>query len=316
MTFLPNVVVHCDWSLSQKKRFFAHATRRPDGWTVHATRPVPAEPVSLINLWAKQQIFLGLDLPLGVPLAWAQQVGVSSFPQLLRLLADPQPLWDRFFEVAETPAEIGLHRPFYPKRPGGTKLHHLVDGLNLQDASQLRRLCDRPTDKRGAAAPLFWTMGAQQVGKAALSAWQQLLIRLVMGGFDCKLWPFDGRLAQFKSHQLVVAEVYPAEMYGHVGIEFPVINAKRTGKRSQVARAHNGAKMFGVGQRLNVVFDGASTAEIERGFGNGADGEDRFDALVGLLGMLLVLEGEVAEGYPAEWQIRQIEGWLLGLSGR
>ncbi len=311
---MAEIVIHCDWSLSPKKRFMAHATRRPDGWTVYATEQVPVEPIDLIKRFLDQQIFLGLDLPLGVPLAWAKQVGITSFRQLLELLAKQQPPWDSFFDVAESPAEISLYRPFYPKRPGGTKLQHLVDGLNLADPSALRRQCDRPTDKRGAAAPLFWTMGAQQVGKAALSAWQELLIPLVMGDFDCALWPFDGDLAQLEKHQLVVAEVYPAEIYSHIGIAFPVIDGKRTGKRSQLARRLNASNLMAVGQRLNVVFDTACQAEIKNGFGDGPEGEDRFDSLVGLLGMLLVLEGEVGESVPADPMIRHIEGWLLGLA--
>ena len=178
----------------------------------------------------------------------------------------------------------------------GTKLQHLVDGLNLQDASHLRRMCDRPTDKRGAAAPLWWTMGAQQVGTAALSAWQELILPLVACELECGLWPFDGGLDKLKKHALVVAEVYPAEMYGHDGLEFPVINEKLTGKRSQVARQANSEKILAIAKQINVAFGEACQNEILAGFGDQPDGEDRFDALLRLLGMLLVLEGDIAEG--------------------
>ena len=312
---MPDVVIHCDWSLNRKKRFMAHASKRPDDWLVHATQPVPAEPIDLFSLWPDEKIFLGLDLPLGVPLAWADQVGIDSFNTLLDQLAESKPPWERFFDVAESASEISPHRPFYPRRPGGTQLQHLVDGLNLDDRSALRRLCDRPTEKRGAAAPLFWTMGAQQVGKAALSCWESLVIPLKSGAFDCALWPFDGPLGRLRSaHKVVVAEVYPAEMYGHIGIEFPIFNGRRTGKRSQPARLSNASRLLSLTQRLSITFDGAAQAEIEAGFGSEADGEDRFDAMIGLLGMLLVLDGQLPEGYPADDRTRFIEGWLLGMS--
>jgi hypothetical protein len=47
------------------------------------------------------------------------------------------------------------------------------------------------------------------------------------------------------------------------------------------------------------------------GFGARGDGDDRFDATVGLLGMIEVIEGRRPERSPAiqhvEW-----EGWILG----
>jgi hypothetical protein len=52
-----------------------------------------------------------------------------------------------------------------------------------------------------------------------------------------------------------------------------------------------------------------SPAEVQDGFGSGADGEDRFDALVGLIGMLEVL----ATGRePTVGPDPRVEGWILG----
>ena len=52
-------------------------------------------------------------------------------------------------------------------------------------------------------------------------------------------------------------------------------------------------------------------AEILDGFGAGKDGEDRFDAVAGLLGMLDVVLGNRPSGEPEDDTTR-IEGWILG----
>ena len=41
-------------------------------------------------------------------------------------------------------------------------------------------------------------------------------------------------------------------------------------------------------------------------------GEDRFDAVVGLFGMLNVVLGRRDPGDPTDETIRSIEGWILG----
>ncbi|CDZ67044.1 Hypothetical protein NGAL_HAMBI2605_53230 [Neorhizobium galegae bv. orientalis] len=51
---------------------------------------------------------------------------------------------------------------------------------------------------------------------------------------------------------------------------------------------------------------------IRDGFRNGKDGEDRFDAAVGLLGMIDVVEGRRAEGSPDADDVKTWEGWILG----
>lgn len=312
----PDVVLHCDWSLNPKKRFCAAAYYTNGGWLVDATGPVPHDPLDLLKPYGQKQIFLGLDLPLGVPLKWAERANILSFRLLLSELAGQQEKWSRFFDVAEQPADIAIQRPFYPKRPGGTKLQHLIDGLNLDSAADLRRLCDQPTAHRQAAAPLFWTMGAQQVGKAAISAWQQLLIPLIsISQNKVGLWPFDGDLKNLLAvKQMVIAEVYPAEMYSHVGIRLIGEDGRPTSKRSQDARKRCATALFTTAEKVGCKLSDAAYQEVEIGFGSAADGEDRFDAFVGLMGMLLVVGQKLTEGRPPNDQIREVEGWLLGLA--
>jgi hypothetical protein len=49
------------------------------------------------------------------------------------------------------------------------------------------------------------------------------------------------------------------------------------------------------------------------GFGDAGWSEDAFDATVGLFGLLNIVLGGHAVGEPEDRQIRQIEGWMLGL---
>lgn len=48
------------------------------------------------------------------------------------------------------------------------------------------------------------------------------------------------------------------------------------------------------------------------GFGDDSAGEDRFDAFVGLLGMLSVVSGERLEAVGMDGSCRLNEGWILG----
>ncbi|MCD2184467.1 hypothetical protein [Rhizobium sp. GN54] len=51
---------------------------------------------------------------------------------------------------------------------------------------------------------------------------------------------------------------------------------------------------------------------INDGFGSDKAGEDRFDAVIGLLGMLDVVDGRRGKGIPAIDAVRKWEGWILG----
>jgi len=62
-----------------------------------------------------------------------------------------------------------------------------------------------------------------------------------------------------------------------------------------------------------VQLSAALAGDIRDGFGDSPDGEDRFDATVGLFGMLNVIFGHRLSGEPPDPVVRQIEGWILGL---
>jgi hypothetical protein len=61
-------------------------------------------------------------------------------------------------------------------------------------------------------------LGANQVGKGAISGWREVVIPCVKEG--ARLWPFDGELSAESFNGLTIAETYPAETYGWIDIKF------------------------------------------------------------------------------------------------
>jgi hypothetical protein len=66
--------------------------------------------------------------------------------------------------------------------------------LGLSGPAALSRVCDRATATRPAGAPVFWTLGANQSGKAAIAAWRDWLVPALSAGAPVSLWPFEGGL--------------------------------------------------------------------------------------------------------------------------
>lgn len=311
----PAVVAHADWSVSPAKRWLAVARRGANG-RYRATAPQPVgDPATLLARLAEQAsvpgpLLLGLDLPLGLPLAYARRAGIVDFVAWFVGLGQGD--WARFFEVAARPEEIAITRPFYPLRPGGAKRQHLVEGLGLAGPADLHRLCDGRTAMRPAAAPIFWTIGPQQVGKAALSAWREMLVPARRAD-AVRLWPFEGDLfALLRDGRPVVAETYPGEIYHHLGIGFRRPDGHRASKRRREDRAAEAKVLRAAARRLGIDLAPALARAIRAGFDEAAGGEDGFDATVGLLGLLNVLAGERPPGEPSDPEIRRVEGWILG----
>ncbi len=281
-----------------------------DWYIAHAPEPVGNSETLLERMHKvvgeDDTILIGFDFPIGLPAAYAERVGAHDFLALLPTLGREE--WSAFYKVAEEPADIGLHRPFYPQRPGGARMHHLLDALDMTSKDELLRRCDWASAGRRAASPLFWTMGAQQVGKAAIKGWTQVLTpALASEVSDVAVWPFDGTLRDLLTPgRIVIAETYPAEFYRHLSI---VLNPS---KRSQVARRSCAGTLLQWANEAQVELTSTLQAALEDGFGPSPDGEDPFDATVGLLGMLNVVLGYKAPGELDDEQTRKIEGWMLG----
>ena len=305
------VIAHADWSAHPRKRWMAVARGSDDALEV--SRPCEVgPPATLLQRLAARgdgPLVIGFDFPLGVPLAYAERAGVKSFRELLARAGKGE--LARFFEPAETPDEISIARPFYPRRPGGTRRRQLVDALGLTGFEELLRRCDRATSGRGAAAALFWTLGGQQVGRAAISGWRDVLQpALADPETDIALWPFDGEFdALITDHRIVVAETYPREAALQVGLGAP---GGSWSKRSQRDRAGKAPQLLRYAERVGLTIDPALRGDLEDGFGAGATGEDKFDATLGLLLIAGVLAGRCPPCTPPPGEIRCIEGWILG----
>lgn len=308
-----DLVAHADWSLSPKKRWICVATRDGTGWRMAA--PVPAAdvapPTTLLRSLAQRvagRAVVGLDAVLGLPAAWGRQAGVSRFLDFLTTQVHG-PAWEQFWRPAASPAEIRVTRPFYPHRPGGARQHHLVDALGLQQVGELRRRCDLPMPGRTTPCPLFWTLGANQVGKATLSAWRELVTPALRApDLAVRIWPFDGTLDDCSRGDLGLAEVYPGDVVDWLGLEL----AAHGGKRSADARARQASRLREVLASLSVAPDAELTTALAEGFGEAATGEDAFDAFVGALGVLLCVSAQRTVWQPEDPVIENLEGWILG----
>jgi hypothetical protein len=310
---LPTLVAHADWGSQSAKRWVATARREAGAWRVEAPVHVDAPGRLLARLrdeaGAGGAALVGFDFPIGLPLAYARRACVRDFRALLPTLGGA------FFEVAERPEEISVLRPFYPMRPGGASQAQLVEALGVGSFDELRRVCERARPGRAAAASLFWTLGAQQVGKAAINGWFEVLIPALRSeALDVVLWPFEGSLAELLAPgRVVVAETYPAEFYTHLGVEFTrAPDGGRSGKRVQQERAAQAEALIAAAREMGAALAPDLERQLRDGFGVREDGEDRFDASVGALGMLNVVAGRRAAGEPADPELRRIEGWILG----
>lgn len=301
------IVAHADWSVDARKRWVAVARRSGGLWRLAA--PVPVGEVGsflgrLRDEAAGGAVALGVDLPLGLPRAYAARLTETDFLDFLATTATRPD----FFLVCATLAEVGPDRPFYPARgvAGMTRAAHAA-ALGLDGAAALSRACDRATRERPAGAPVFWTLGANQSGKAAVAAWRDMLLPALSAGEDVRVWPFAGRFRTLLAPGAVVlAETYPAEALRHLGIRL------KGSKRRQADRASVSASLRSAMPALGVRPDAALERATEDGFGADAAGEDRFDCVLGVLCVLNVLAGNRPDTAPDDGWIRRWEGWVLG----
>lgn len=302
------IAAHADWSIDARKRWLAVARGDGDAWLLAEPQPVGEVATLCARLRARARggaVALGVDLPLGLPRGYVARHGLpGDFPAFLRGLATHA----RFFDVCADLDQIGADRPFYPARGqrGMTRAAHAA-ALGLDGPAGLSRLCDRATAERPAGAPLFWTLGANQTGKAAISAWRDWLVPALAGPHPPRLWPFDGDFhALLAPGAVAVAETYPAEALRHLGLKLA------GSKRRQPDRTALAEPLHAVMARLRVAPAPGLSAAIANGFGARPDGEDQLDCVLGVLAVINVLAGHRPDAPPPDPWLRRWEGWVLG----
>lgn len=303
----PALVAHCDWSMRPGKRWMATALRAGDRWQILPPEPVGPSDSLFERLCDRARgggILVGFDFPIGLPAHYGKQTGLPDFQAALRAFGSGS--WHRWFDVCDAAGDISIYRPFYPMRPGGRSKAQLLRGHHADSPEKLLRECERKTEHRGAACSLFWTLGGNQVGKGAISGWREVL-RPDLNRIA--IWPFDGRLRDLlDTRHIVVAETYPGDVYARLGItRTPVWS-----KRSQAGRASVSAALRRWLDTRSHCADPHLLSQIDAGFSEAACGEDEFDAVIGLFGMLDVVAGYQPEGGSRRAEVARWEGWILG----
>ena len=301
-------VVHCDWSMRSAGRWMATGRQASDGsWSATGPRRVPEASAFLDDLFARAAdgpTLAGFDFPIGFPARYGASTPYPGF--LAALDAIGRGAWPEIFEVADGPDDVGPLRPFYPRRPGAARLRHLLEGHGVAGAEALVRACERAGLDGGPAGCMFWTLGAKQVGKAALSGWRE-----VIGPARCRgaaIWPFDGDLVQLsEGGGLILAESYPGDAYGQLGLSFAGKSKRRISDRAGFA-----AGIARWAEARAIVLDDGLASAVRDGFSASSGNDDGFDAAIGLLAAIAVATGERPDGAPATEEVRHWEGWILG----
>lgn len=281
------------------------------GWTAHTPESVD-DPATLLRRLLErangEAVLVGFDFPIGLPIAYACQKGITDFLKALPLLPDS------FYEPANSREDISLDRPFYPynsKIKGEKKQSHLTQRLGLTNFNQMSRKCESPDTGRKAAC-LFWTLGPNQVGKGALAGWQYCLKpALSCDSLDIKVWPFDGDLPDLlRPNRVVITETYPGEIYSWFDLD---IGGRRKGKTKLDHLQTLAPEILKVFEKMGIKADTKLKKVICDGFRKGDKAnDDDFDAVIGLLGMASVVFDQRPSGFPPNKSLRSVEGWILG----
>ena len=315
--WLPDRIAHADWGTAAAKRVVASAELVDGAYHAHAPRTVGESGglIERMGLAAQtgRTTLLGFDFPIGVPRAYADAAGIDDFAAWFRAIELDSP----FFAPADDVAEVSPSRPFFPNRPPPTKSPGLkaqfIEQLGVRSADLLRR-CDRRHCSRRAASEMFWAIGAAAVAKATIAGLKHTLRpALAEPGRTDSIWPFDGQLPELLNHSdAVIVETYPTEAYLQLGLQMG------TGGRAKT----NQADRLGDTKRLldwcadnAVIPDQELLAQMLAGFGASKSGEDLFDAVVGLFGMIDTVRRAPEPDLPDDPNVRQLEGWMFGQHG-
>jgi hypothetical protein len=306
----PVHVAHADWGISPRKRQVCLAKLQDDSsYRIERLDQADSAAIAVGDIRAAMhvtepmgQLFAGFDFPIGLPRAYAAKGDIDSFRAFLAQMGKGR--FERFGDVASTAAEISVELPFYPPPGRGARKVEISEGLGIS-YHQLWRRCEL-----GGAESLFWTLGPKQVGRGAVAGWE-MFAASCLGAL--RLWPFDGSLDSLldgDASHVVAGEAYPAEFYKQIWREG--VRPDGWSKAKQSRRKQCVPLLVELSDRLCVTWDPEVLGRLEEGFAP-PDTDDHFDAVVGVLGMIAVINGDLATGEPkGDETISRVEGWILG----
>ena len=315
--WLPAQIAHADWGTTADKRVVATAELEGGVYRVHSPRTVGdiGGLIERMGLTAEpgRSTLLGFDFPIGIPRAYALRAGIANFADWFRSLDLDSP----FFSVAGDLADVSTARPFFPrqitvKTPGIKERYREALGLTAHDAL---RQTERAHCGRRTASEMFWTLGPSAVGKATLAGWRDTIRpALAESRTRYSIWPFDGSLSDLLgSSDAVIVETYPTEAYRQLDLR---MGRPGTAKTSQEDRGADAERLLDWCSEHAVIPDEPLLAELLDGFGSNPNADDRFDAVVGLLGMIDTIWRRREPELPEDSAVRLVEGWMFGQHAR
>jgi hypothetical protein len=329
----PSMIIHCDWSVDPNKQCLVVAQRSATGfYEVRGPQSVGGMTSKkgnkqshspLLDLIAESSstaagnaggLWLGFDFPIGVPSGWAEKAGFRNFRDVLKRLSNDSA---KMFEPCTTFNDASADRPFVENLRGeGIQAKWACRiGFPMQDRKLvgLKRVCEVE-----GGQSLFWLVGANQVGKAALNGWRNILLPLLGIGNEngpgnlpepsaIKLYPHDlapNFAFQSDANSVVIFETYPA-------IAWKMLCKRETYRKTSTSdRKSIGSRIIEWADQLNASLVDGLRAEIESGF-DCKNGDDRMDALIGALHMIEVAQsGQLST--PTTGVNLRLEGWILG----
>ncbi len=304
---LPEIIVAADWSTDPGKRIACRAVLRKDFYEVSEPEAVgdACQFLERVRSFSQGQgaVLIGFDFPIGLPDVYSKAVGIADFRTALKRFGEKE--WGTFYQVSNHPSR---YQPFYPisaTKKGQVSRDVLLNALRVHEWADLLRQCERGTDNRNAACCLFWTLGGNQVGRAACHGWKHVLVPALD---KIKMWPFDGSLKDLLSAGgTVVAEIYPAEACAQMGIRFgggTGLSKRRVEDRSLTVKS---IRNWMSGRSIEC--DKRASRALEAGFAS----DDHYDAFVGVLGMISAVTQDPQSLEPDAGLIRDVEGWILGV---
>lgn len=271
-------------------------------WPVYSTGPQLLKEV-FTELGSASTALMGLNMPIGMPAAYAKAAGIPSFRGILADLGKAVG-WENFYTPTDKPE---LRQPFCPSTLGATfKKTVAIRAFALQEEGDLYRRCERKTAKRYQAKSIFDLTFPSETGRSALMGWPDLLMELSR---SAQLWPFDGKLTELLARPgFTVAEVYPDEAIAQLNLRFAPDGERN--KRSLHDRQDVVPLLLEMSESSGISI----SRELRDAALSGLNSQCEFEVFSCLIAAVRALRQQTTSEAPESKDCLEIEGWILGQS--